>query len=302
MKKFLIKFVAFLAFCAVAFFGAWSLYFVRLNTISFEVSVDNEFLFIGDSHMETGIDEAQIPGAYNFAQSGDPYFDQFFRLERILEDNPQFKTVFITATPHSLSKYGDARIFGNYTMQNVVPNALPLYNAQIWKMYLENEPVRFAKFLLCEPLRLAKRVLISSRFALMKRLGARRISEARNLEKSIEKERNPNATGRLHGDDSAGTARQIEYLRKMVEFARSRGARVVFLNLPLYRDEEFFDVPYFKNLLKTEFSDVEFWDYADFPIPDDCRQDINHLNRWGAEIFSRELADRMKREGMLPPQ
>lgn len=71
MKKFLIKFVAFLAFCAVAFVGAWSFYFVRLNTISFEVSVDNEFLFIGDSHMETGIDEAQIPGAYNFAQSGD---------------------------------------------------------------------------------------------------------------------------------------------------------------------------------------------------------------------------------------
>lgn len=302
MKKFLIKFVAFLAFCAVAFFGAWSLYFVRLNTISFEVSVDNEFLFIGDSHMETGIDEAQIPGAYNFAQSGDPYFDQFFRLERILEDNPQFKTVFITATPHSLSKYGDARIFGNYTMQNVVPNALPLYNAQIWKMYLENEPVRFAKFLLCEPFRLAKRTLISSRVALMDRLGNNRVSELRNLEKSIKKERDPNAVGRLHGDDSAGTARQIEFLRKMVELSRSRGARVVFLNLPLYRDEEFFDVPYFKNLLKEKFSDVEFWDYADFPIPDDCRQDINHLNRWGAEIFSRELADRMKREGMLPPQ
>ncbi len=135
----------------------------------------------------------------------------------------------------------------------------------------------------------------------MDRLGNNRVSELRNLEKSIKKERDPNAVGRLHGDDSVGNVRQIEFLRKMVELSRSRGARVVFLNLPLYRDEVFFDVPYFKNLLKTEFSDVEFWDYADFPIPDDCRQDINHLNRWGAEIFSRELAARMKREGMLPP-
>lgn len=78
------------------------------------------------------------------------------------------------------------------------------------------------------------------------------------------------------------------------------GARVVFLNLPIYRDEEFFDVPYFESLLSEKFSDVEFWDYADFPIPDDCRQGINPLNRWGAEIFSRELAERMKREGILP--
>jgi len=30
-------------------------------------------------------------------------------------------------------------------------------------------------------------------------------------------------------------------------------------------------------------------------MPDDFRQDINHLNRWGAEIFSKELAARIQK-------
>lgn len=300
MKKFLLKLSGFSAFCCIAVLGAWGAYFVRLNTISFEIPADKKFLFIGDSHMETGLDETVVPASYNFAQSGDPYFDQYFRLKKILDANPQIRTVFITATPHSLARYGDERIFGNYTMQNVVPNAIPLYDAEIWKMYLGNEPKRFLKFMMLSTLKRITGALNPSSHSLIKRLGARRISEAKNLEKSIARERDPNAVDRLHGDDSVGTARQIVYLRKMVEFSRSRGARVIFLNLPLYRAEEFFDVPYFENLLKTEFPDVEFWDYADFPIPDDCRQDINHLNRWGAEIFSRELVLRMKREGMLP--
>ena len=298
MKKFLLKFVGFSVFCAFAFFFVLGIHFIRLNAISFEIPAGKTLLFIGDSHMETGIDEAIIPGAFNFAQSGDPYFDQYFRLVKILKDNPQLKTVFITATPHSLAKYGDARIFSDYTMQNVVPNALPIYGFEIWRMYLTESPRRFVTFLFSQPFSFAKST-VSSRDGLMKKLGARRVSEGKNLAKSIQKERDPNAVGRLHGDDSVGNVRQIVYLRKMVEAVRTHGAEVIFLNLPLYSDEEFFDVPYFENLLKAEFPDVKFWDYADFPIPDDCRQDVNHLNRWGAEIFSRELVKRMKREGFL---
>ena len=299
MKKFLLKLSLFLALCATAFVGAVAIYFVRLNTMSFALPEKTHIVFIGDSHIEVGVDERLIPGSFNFAKSGDPYFDQYFRLEKLLKDNPQITTVFITATPHSLARYGDARIFSNYTMQKVVVRAFPLYTEKEWRIYLENEPIRFFKFLFSHPLKLAKNALNPSNKTLMGSLGHHVVSEGRNLEKSVKAQKDPNAKGQLHGDDSAGNARQVEYLRKIVDFTRSRGARIIFLNPPLYHGEEFFDVRYFENLLKENFSDVEFWDYADFPIPDDCRQDINHLNRWGAEIFSRELAERMIREGII---
>ena len=126
VKKFLLKLTFFFALCGLAFLAALALYFFRVNTLSFKIPQDKTVLFIGDSHMEVGIDGKLIPGSYNFAQSGDPYFDQYFRLVPLLDANPQIKTVFITATPHSLAKYGDARIFGDFTMQSVVSNAFPL--------------------------------------------------------------------------------------------------------------------------------------------------------------------------------
>lgn len=296
MKKFLLKISLFLSLCALAFAGAFGIYWVRLSTMSFAISPEKNIVFIGDSHAEVGIDVAEIPGAYNFALSGDPYFDQYFRLERLLKDNPQITTVFITATPHSLARYGDQRIFSDYTMSAVVPNALPIYTAKERKMYFERDGLRLCKFIFSKPMSLARRALHPSRQAMMNRLGSQKKSEGRNLEKSIKKEKDLTASGRLHGDDSVGNVRQVEYLRKIVDFTRSRGVRIIFLNLPLYHDDEFFDVPYFENLLKEKFPDVEFWDYADFPIPDDCRQDINHLNRWGAKIFSKELAERIAGE------
>lgn len=299
MKKFLLKVTLFFGLSALAFLGAFGLYWVRLSTMSFAISPEKKIVFLGDSHAEVGIDTAEIPGAYNFAQSGDPYFDQYFRLERLLKDNPQITTVLVTATPHSLARYGDERIFGDFTVSMVVPNALPIYTKKEWMMYLERDGLRLAKFIFSKPMSLAKKALTPSKKAMMVRLGSQQKSERRNLAKSIAHEKDLTATERLHGDDSVGNVRQVEYLRKIVDFTRSQGVRIIFLNLPIYNDDEFFDVPYFEALLKEKFSDVEFWDYADFPIPDNCRQDINHLNCWGAKIFSKELCSRMKKEGIL---
>lgn len=301
MKKFLLKICLFFGLCAAAFVGTYAAYFVRLRTMSFALPPDKKIVFIGDSHIEIGVNETLIPNAYNFAKSGDPYLDQLTRLKRLLEDNPQVETIFITATPHSLARYGDQRIFSDFVMQSVVPTAFPLYSRRERDLYLKKDPLRLAKFVFGKPMSSAKRTIDAclSRQRAMAKLGARHDSASRNLEKSIAVERGLRPGKKLHGDDSCGTELQVAYLREIVELTRSRGARIIFLNPPLYRAEEFFDVAYFENLLKEKFSDIEFWDYADFPMPDDCRQDINHLNRWGAEIFSRELAERMKREGIV---
>ena len=299
MKKFLLKISVFLAFSVAVFGGAYAVYFARLRTMSFAISPENKIVFIGDSHIEIGVNETLIPGAFNFAKSGDPYFDQYFRLKRLLDDNPQISLVFVSATPHSLARYGDARIFGDWTMQNVIPSALPLYSAREWKMYFSREPVRMTKFIFGKPGVLAKNALnalASRREKMMGALGKRIVSTGENLERSVRVERGIIPGKKLHGNDSVGNAHQVEYLRKSVELVRERGAKIVFLNPPIYRAREFFDVAYFENVLKENFSDVEFWDYGDFPLPDNCRQDINHINFRGAEIFSRELAERIKRE------
>lgn len=297
MKKFILKVCLFSALCAAALLGAFAVYFLRMNAMSFALPPDRKILFIGDSHVEIGVNDALIAGAFNFAKSGDPYLDQLARLKKLLRDNPQIETVFVSVTPLAISRDGDARIFNGFTLQSIVPNALPIYSRRERQMYLSREPVTLAKFIFGKPIRLMASALSPSRKRMMARLGAYFSSSGRRLERSVRGER---AAPHFRGNaDVCGNALQIEYLRKIVDFTRSRGARVIFLNPPIFRAREFFDVPFFESVLRENFSDVEFWDYADFPVPDECRQDINHLNRWGAEIFSRELAGRMKREGII---
>ncbi len=300
MKIFLLKISLFFALCALAFGGAYGIRVVRLRTISFEIPKDKTVVFIGDSHIEIGVNPELIPCAYNFAKSGDPYLDQYCRLKRLLDDNPQISHVFVTATPHSLARYGDARLFSDWTLQNVVSFAFPIYGEDERAIYFSHVGAlkKLAKFTFLAPRALVVNAL-RPREKLLAKLGAYLVSSRKNLERSVAVERGLSQGERLHGDDSAGNALQLKYLRKIIDLAREHGARVLLLNPPLYRSREFFDVDFFNETIAENFSDVEFWDYADFPVPDDCRGDINHLNRWGAEIFSKEIAARMTREGII---
>lgn len=300
MKIFLLKISLFFALCALAFGGAYGIRAVRLRTISFEIPKDKTVVFIGDSHIEIGVNPELIPCAYNFAKSGDPYFDQYCRLKRLLDDNPQISCVFVSATPHSVARYGDARIFSDWTLQNVVSFAFPIYGEDERAIYFSHVGAlkKLAKFTFLAPRALLGNAL-RPREKLLAKLGAYCVSSRKNLDRSVAVERGLSQGKRLHGDDSAGNALQLEYLRKIIDLAREHGARVLLLNPPLYRSREFFDVEFFNETIAENFSDVEFWDYADFPVPDDCRQDINHLNCWGAEIFSKEIAARMAREGIV---
>jgi len=294
VKNLLLKTVLFFALCTVAillprFIGA-----VRLRTMSFEIPRDKTIVFIGDSHVELGCNPALIPNSFNFAKSGDPYLDQFCRLRRLLDDNSQISLVFISATPHSISRYGDERVFANFALKEVVAKALPIYGNEELTVYFPAETKRLAKFTLCDPIESWKSVFRSRERALAQ-LGEFVESSGKNLEKSVAVERGLVRGKKLHGNDACGNALQLRYLRKIVDLTREHGAEIIFLNPPLYRAREFFDVDFFEKMLRENFPDVEFWDYGDFPVSDDCRQDINHLNRWGAEIFSKELAARIQK-------
>lgn len=85
----------------------------------------------------------------------------------------------------------------------------------------------------------------------------------------------------------------------MADACKARNIRVIALNMPLYEPEKFYDMPYFYATFRRFFPDVEMWDYAHFPLPDEFRADINHINRRGAEVFSKELCARMRREKIL---
>ncbi|MCD8284124.1 MAG: hypothetical protein LUD52_05330 [Opitutae bacterium] len=305
MKKFLLKSLLAFAIIFVIVVLPNLLYSIIAprRVAQFELPRDKTIIFIGDSHVERGVDDKFIPGGFNFSKSWESYLNIYPRLKKLLDKNPQITTVFIGVTPHSIRENADIRLYNNDTMYLLCRN-LGIYSMEELK-HIEIDT--YFGYLFTEKgfkdgLDLFWGLITKNSQEILKEMGCFDAVEGRNLQKDLVPEvvhRRLYSEGDGEGHPPYGNEVQKKYLRKIVDMARAHGARVIFLNPPIYHVEEFFDVPYFENLLKTEFADVEFWDYVNFSVPEDCWQNENHINRWGAEILSKELARRMQEEGIV---
>lgn len=62
-------------------------------------------LAVGDSHMATGFDPRSFDGSFNFALHGETYIYNYYKLKRVLEDNPRIRTVLLPLDLHSFSAW-----------------------------------------------------------------------------------------------------------------------------------------------------------------------------------------------------
>jgi hypothetical protein len=85
---------------------------------------------------------------------------------------------------------------------------------------------------------------------------------------------------------------QKEYLLKIAALCKSRNVELILINAPTYRPETYGSLDLLNEFRETYLPDVTYWDYSAFPLPDDAYGDIDHLNRKGAEIFSKYLQRR----------
>ncbi|MCD8299504.1 MAG: hypothetical protein LUD39_07140 [Opitutae bacterium] len=268
----------------------------------FEIADSKTVVFVGDSHVANGINDEFIPGGFNFAKPAEIYLNIYPRLKKLLDKNPKISTVFIGVSPYCLEKNGDSCLHNNGSTKILLFKNLGIYSAEELRSIEPNIYFGYllSKYGIKSGFKSFYSLISKSSQEIFGDMGGYNMEQVRDLKKDLE----PGvAHKRLFSVGKMtfyGNELQRKYLRKIVEMARAHGVRVIFLNTPIYHAEKFFDVPYFENLLKTEFPDVEFWDYVNFSVPEDCRKDVNHLNKWGAEIFSKELARRMREEEIIP--
>lgn len=82
-------------------------------------------------------------------------------------------------------------------------------------------------------------------------------------------------------------------LRELKQYCDAKKIKLIGLNTPVYQAEHYLNIKNFNHLMSEEFQDIELWDYMDLEIADSCRRDVNHLNRNGATLFSKILAERL---------
>ncbi len=287
MKKFLLKTLLFSTFFIVIYLLLIIANFFAIRNLSFKIPTEKTCVVIGASQSGAAIDDSLISNVFNFSMSGDSYFNQSIRLRHLLENNPQIKTVFISVLPLNLlvkeNNLGPEKLGG--LMKTNIDIYYPLHSKEEFLYFWERDPLLYCKSVLSSPLR----IFYAQNKIYLRELGYYRKTAAACLAHDKRKLKQINFVENSY---------QLKYLKKLVETAQKNNVKVYFISCPLYRSHEYFEIDKFHNVLKKHFPTIKLWDYEDFPIPDNCRQDFNHLNQYGAEIFSRELARRIEAEGL----
>ncbi len=72
-------------------------------------------IYIGDSHMQCAINDSMLINSKNFANTSESYYFNYFKLNKLLQSNPNIKKVYLGFSYHNLSKYFDESIYGEYS-------------------------------------------------------------------------------------------------------------------------------------------------------------------------------------------
>ena len=297
VKRFLLKISLFFALSAAVFVGIFGIYLYKLWKTDFKLDENITVLFVGDSHIRDGVDTSLIPNSFNSSEHGDIYFRALCRIRKFACENPNIRTIFVGVSPLSFA-WGAPQV-EHGQLKKILPD---------YAFLLTSEDVSYLRD-------------VYSSSEIIGAFWGRPISSFSDLfyNKSLgsklhfgnfePQDRKWNRAFPRSSQEKMFMQMKIRsgnsfYLEKIITFCNENSLRLIFINMPLYDVESSFSQEVRENfekmLSEDAFSKIEMWDYSNFPLPDECRLNINHINRWGAEIFSRELAERMKREGIVP--
>lgn len=288
MRKFVINIVSF-ALLLLLFYGiVLGRYCYAMRNFGFVLPKEKTILVIGDSQTQAAVDDSIIMHVQNVSLAHDGYFTMFRRLQLYVDANPQIDTVIVAFTPHTVRKDKD-EFYQNYGyVQESTKHYLPFFTNEDWLVLLRHDPADVISAL-STPFKYFWNVSPDY----IQEMGYFEVADYSHLAEDIATGAVRLSTGAFGGNDF-GNEITLEYLHRIQNFCKSKNLTLIALNTPVCHASDYLDMENYESLRQNEFPDLEVWDYMNLDIPDDCRRDVNHLNRKGADLFSKLLLERLK--------
>lgn len=250
---------------------------------------DITIIACGDSHIAAGINDSILSSSVNIALSSQPYFHSYNVLGTLLPNNPEIKTVLLGYAYHSLSPNMDSL---------VITKKSDLENCGDRGRYLIISPLSYTCHIVIKDgvevlLRSIVnhiRIGISTKEILDRPyMGEYYLSNSHNMSQE-----NTDAALQIQYYNRAGEVQneiaiyQLYYLYRISELCNKNDVELYLLNTPISR-QYFEAIPrgYIDNYRYIASTvDATLLDFHDFPLPDSCYGDADHLNYYGATEFS----------------
>lgn len=277
------------------------------ETQQYFLSKETHTIFVGASHAACSFDPKQIPGSENIARSGEPIFFTYYKLRKVLSDNPQIKRVYLSFGPIHISKYQDINVFDtNSNSRNMYLDYFFLLNEKDYRhfdWYNEDFLVARSKFNFGLPLsylrdlkltfKLHRGTLTNSSFNFW---GGQILSNEVHLQPEyIDKKI------KLYfyaGDELVGLSPvAIDHFRSIVQLCKEKNVQLMLVRTPLHKSfagkvPEYYNREY--ELLVTDIlaksENIIMVDYSGLELKDEFFLDGDHLNATGSAYFTKLLA------------
>ena len=285
MKKFLKKVAAMAALLvSLGFISSVATILLRGRILDYRILSDKHIVFMGNSQLETSVDDSDWEGVINLAQSAKQYKMMRIDLENLISQNPQIDTVFLVVSPFSIRESDADRSYEDVTYMESITYYAPYLSMDDLKEMPVITPfikdmVFFGCFKYLPKYQKCGAYLHNTRDDMKQ--DQKKHKEGRKLER--EKIQN--------GDEITK-----QELTRIADLCESHNIKLIYISTPNYDAANKYDLPQFRAQVQElqKKSHADFWDYVDYPMPDSCFSDMTHLNYKGAAVYSDILKQRLR--------
>ena len=243
---------------------------------------DATILVMGNSRIQYGFDDHQVPYTWNVGLNADNYNIIYWKLKTLHQYNPQIKKVLI--------EVDNATLFGYFhgVEYKLHPYYWDVMNTEDWlDLIIEDRTILLYPFdwmKILFPLKslispIAFQDLGIGSYTCLQR---DKLQEDLDIENQTRKKRKESISNKSLVDDF-----QLKYLNKIVEYCHSHNICVEFINMPSYPIESIKHSNLrLSKFVKRTFPNIPFHNYELMELPDSCYGDISHLNYRGANTIA----------------
>ncbi|MGC1631115.1 MAG: hypothetical protein WA749_03280 [Gelidibacter sp.] len=285
MKQYILKTLLFLAAL-----GALLLSIVLMTNYyidkkaNFKLSGDVHSIILGHSHSEMAYNDSLIDGFKNLGHSAESYFYGYYKLKKVISQNPQIKTVYLEFSNNQIEATMDEWTWG----EEFVSFRYPIYSSFIDMegqrlLATHNNKSYFGAMSKATYNNLEW--LAKKDFNFLKRMGGYEHTKRTALDSLLatDFENNPQYVY----SKSKLSSENLKYAQKIIAYCKANDLDVKLIRTPQYprlpvlRNEK-----RFQQVKDSLFNDLEFLDFNDFELNVDEFSDLDHLNYKGARRFS----------------
>lgn len=252
------------------------------NKADFKLKENPEFLILGHSHPECAFDDSEINSSVNLSDSGEAYFYTYFKIRKVLNQNPSINYVFLEFTNNQITEYMNEWIWGDNSIHKSSLYT-PFMSFSDKTVLLKNNPLNYFNILSISNQDKINRIC-KQKFNYRSKAGGF-LHLVRNKTDSLllEKEKD----GPLYRNKILSNT-NIEYLDKIIEFCKKKNKKVFFIRSPVHeRYVGYLNENEYQNIRKNKYPKIEYLDFSKYPLENYEFGDLEHLNHIGAKKFSK---------------